>query len=156
MLLSQKYVLKQHIVLLSLISFKEATGSKKKKRENIVLQTLQRKMVEENISEEAYHQEVARMKEYSKFKYKELKERRKKEQYRLLAMRAAIKALPEERKKEAEERDLTPLPFELKLPLETPPVHGYDPSLTEEAYHELSAEEVAAEKEIVIEGRRRS
>ncbi|EME32564.1 hypothetical protein Gasu2_70080 [Galdieria sulphuraria] len=134
---------------------KETTSSKKKRKGNIVLESLQRKQVEETISDEAYQRESQRMKEYSKFRLKELKLRRKREQDRLEAMRAAILALPEERKREVEEKVLTPVPFELPLFLETPAIPGYDPTLSDEAYQELSAEEVAVEKETIVVDRRR-
>ncbi|GJQ09249.1 hypothetical protein GpartN1_g1040.t1 [Galdieria partita] len=134
---------------------KEATSSKKKRKGNIVLESLQRKQVEENISEEAYQRELQRMKEYSKFRWKELKVRRKREQDRLEAMRAAIRALPEERRWEVEEKVLTPVPFELPLFLETPAIPGYDPTLSDDAYQELSAEEASAEKETIIVDQRR-
>ncbi|KAK4524691.1 hypothetical protein GAYE_SCF05G2594 [Galdieria yellowstonensis] len=134
---------------------KEATSSKKKRKGNIVLESLQRKHVEEEISDEALQRESQRMKEYSKFKYAELIGRRKREHQRLQAMRAAVRALPDERKWEVETKELTPVPFELPLFLETPPVPGYDPTLSDEAYEELSAEEVAAEREVIIADKRR-
>lgn len=102
-------------MFLTKVARKEATSSKKKRKGNIVLESLQRKHVEEEISDEALQRESQRMKEYSKFKYAELIGRRKREHQRLQAMRAAVRALPDERKWEVETKELTPVPFELPL-----------------------------------------